>query len=87
MGPKITVDSAVGDIGAPASVKTAALPVPAAQNVTVTEVGKGIWHLGGSGANSILFEFDDHLIRIGDEVRREKSAIELHSFDDVDIRL
>ena len=58
---KITVDSAVGDIGAPASVKTAALPVPAAQNVTVTEVGKGIWHLGGSGANSILFEFDDHL--------------------------
>jgi hypothetical protein len=58
---KITVDSGVGNIAAPAGVKTAALPVPPAQNVTVTEVGKGIWHLGGSGANSILFEFDDHL--------------------------
>ena len=58
---KITVDSGVGDIAAPAAVKAAALPVPPPQNVTVTEVGKGIWHLGGSGANSILFEFDDHL--------------------------
>jgi hypothetical protein len=58
---KITVDSGVGNIAAPAGVKTATLPVPPAQNVTVAEVGKGIWHLGGSGANSILFEFDDHL--------------------------
>ena len=29
-----------------------------------------------------IFQFDDHLVGIGDEVRRQVAAIELHAFDD-----
>ena len=70
---KMTVDSGVGNLAAPATVKTVPVPVPPPPNVVVTEVGKGIWHLGGSGANSILFEFDDHLTLY--EVPNEARAV------------
>ena len=59
---KNTVDGDVGDLAAPADVKSAAVPPPPAILVEAQQVGKGIWWLAGSGnAFSILFEFDDHL--------------------------
>lgn len=58
---KNTVNGALGSLAAPASVSAAPLPVPPPENVTVEEVGKGIWFLGGQGDHSVVFEFDDHL--------------------------
>jgi glyoxylase-like metal-dependent hydrolase (beta-lactamase superfamily II) len=59
---KNSVDGDVGDLAAPASVKSTAAPVPPAISVDAQPVGKGVWWLAGSGnAFSILFEFDDHL--------------------------
>jgi glyoxylase-like metal-dependent hydrolase (beta-lactamase superfamily II) len=59
---KNTVDGDVGDLAAPAEVKSAAAPGPPAVSVDVQQVAKGIWWLAGSGnAFSILFELDDHL--------------------------
>ena len=34
-----------------------------------------------------VVQFDDLVVRVGDEMRREKTAIELHAFDDFDGRL
>jgi hypothetical protein len=70
---KMTVDSGVGDLSIPQSVKTTQLPPPAPQNVTVVEEGKGVWYLGGSGANSMVLEFDDHLTLV--EVPNEARAL------------
>jgi glyoxylase-like metal-dependent hydrolase (beta-lactamase superfamily II) len=59
---KNTVDGDVGDLAAPAAVKSSAAPQQPAISVDVQQVGKGIWWLAGNGnAFSILFEFDDHL--------------------------
>jgi glyoxylase-like metal-dependent hydrolase (beta-lactamase superfamily II) len=60
---KNTVDGDVGDLAAPAAVKSAAAPVPPVISVDAQQVAKGIWWLAGTGGNafSILFEFDDHL--------------------------
>jgi len=58
---KNTVDGAVGNLAAPDSVSAAPLPQPRPENVTVQEVSKGIWYLGGPGDHSVVFEFDDHL--------------------------
>jgi len=59
---KNTVDSDIGDLAAPATVRNAAAPLPSAVSVDVQQVAKGVWWLAGSGnAFSILFEFDDHL--------------------------
>jgi hypothetical protein len=59
---KNTLDGDAGNLAAPDSVKSAAAPPAPPVNVTVEEVGKGIWWLAGSGNHrSILFEFDDHL--------------------------
>ena len=59
---KNTVDGDVGDLAAPAAVKSAPAPTAPAILVDAQEVAKGIWWLAGSGnAFSILFEFDDHL--------------------------
>ena len=60
---KNTVDGDVGDLAAPAGVKSAAAPVPPVVSVVAQPVAKGIWWLAGTGGNafSILFEFDDHL--------------------------
>jgi glyoxylase-like metal-dependent hydrolase (beta-lactamase superfamily II) len=56
-----TLDGDASDLAAPDAVKSAAVPVPAAPNVTVEEVGKGIWWLAGSSHKSVAFEFDDHI--------------------------
>jgi glyoxylase-like metal-dependent hydrolase (beta-lactamase superfamily II) len=60
---KNTVNSDVGDLAAPAAVKSAAAPSAPAISVDAQQVAKGIWWLAGTGGNafSILFEFDDHL--------------------------
>jgi len=60
---KNTVNGDVGDLAAPAAVKSAAAPTPPAISVDAQPVAKGIWWLAGTGGNafSILFEFDDHL--------------------------
>jgi glyoxylase-like metal-dependent hydrolase (beta-lactamase superfamily II) len=57
------VDGDVGDLAAPAAVKSAPAPAPPAISVDAQQVAQGIWWLAGAGGNafSILFEFDDHL--------------------------
>jgi glyoxylase-like metal-dependent hydrolase (beta-lactamase superfamily II) len=54
------VDAQVGDLSAPAAIRSAPVPAPAAPMIEATAIGKGIWFLRGAG-NSVLFEFDDHL--------------------------
>jgi glyoxylase-like metal-dependent hydrolase (beta-lactamase superfamily II) len=63
---KYAVDEPIDDLAAPADVRAAPAPAPPATPVPqVTPVAKGVWLLhaagGGGGANSILFEFADHL--------------------------
>ncbi|HUK34135.1 MAG TPA: MBL fold metallo-hydrolase, partial [Vicinamibacterales bacterium] len=51
------------DLAAPADVKAAAAPAPAAIVVNAQPVAEGIWWLAGSGNHrSVVFEFDDHLV-------------------------
>jgi len=72
---KNTLDGDTASLVAPDSVKSAAPPQAQPINVTVEEVGKGIWWLAGSGNHrSILFEFDDHLTLF--EVPSERGALE-----------
>jgi glyoxylase-like metal-dependent hydrolase (beta-lactamase superfamily II) len=62
---KQTVDGDAGDLAAPAVAKSAAPiagPPPAA--ITVEELGKGVWLLGGQSHHSVLVEFGDHLTLI-----------------------
>jgi hypothetical protein len=60
---KNAVDVDTVALAAPASVTSAAVPVPAPQVVKVDPVAKGIWWLSGSGNHrSIVFEFSDHLV-------------------------
>ena len=56
-----TIDGDVGDLAAPAAVRSAEAPAPQPVNVTVEEVGRGIWWLAGGSHHSVVFEFDDHL--------------------------
>jgi hypothetical protein len=58
----IQVDVEVEGLAAPASVLDAPAPVPQPLNVTVEEVGRGIWWLAGGSHHSVVFEFDDHLV-------------------------
>lgn len=58
-----TVDGAIADLAAPASVAAAA-PAPAAPNVVVEAIGKGVWLLAGQSHHSALIEFSDHLMLI-----------------------
>lgn len=58
---RIVVDGDAGDLAAPDAVRAAAAPTPPAVNVTVEEVGRGIWWLAGGSHHSVVFEFDDHL--------------------------
>ena len=43
-------------------MKAATPPTPPPADVTVEQVGKGIWWLAGSSHRSVVFEFDDHLV-------------------------
>jgi hypothetical protein len=59
---KNAIDEPIDDLSAPSDVRSAAAPVPAAPAVDATRVGQGVWLLhGNGGANSVLFEFADHL--------------------------
>jgi hypothetical protein len=56
------VDESIDDLSAPAEVRSATAPAAAAPVVEATRVSQGVWLLhGNGGANSILFEFADHL--------------------------
>ena len=68
----------MADLAAPEAVKAAAAPTPPAPNVTVEEVGKGIWWLAGSSHRSVAFEFDDHitLFEMPLDEARTKAVIE-----------
>jgi hypothetical protein len=52
------VDADAGDL---ATAAIPAPPPPPPVNVTVEQVGKGIWWLAGGSHHSVVFEFDDHL--------------------------
>jgi glyoxylase-like metal-dependent hydrolase (beta-lactamase superfamily II) len=59
---KNAVDEPIDDLAAPADVRSAQPPAAPSPAVEATRVGQGVWLLHGSGgANSILFEFADHL--------------------------
>jgi glyoxylase-like metal-dependent hydrolase (beta-lactamase superfamily II) len=59
---KQSVDGAVGELVAPASVAKPVTPAP--PNVTAEPIGKGAWLLGGGTHHSVLVEFADHLMLI-----------------------
>lgn len=57
-----TVDGEIPNLAAPAELRAAAPPSPNTPMVDATPVTRGTWLLTGSGgANSVLFEFADHL--------------------------
>jgi hypothetical protein len=69
------LDAEIGDLAAPESARTAAVP-PSVAPVTVTAmpVAKGIWWLAGSGNHrSVVFEFDDHLVLFEVPVNQARS--------------
>ena len=58
---RYVLDGDVGDLAAPASVRSAPEPVQA-YTVDASSVAPGVWLLSGNGgANSVLLEFEDHL--------------------------
>jgi glyoxylase-like metal-dependent hydrolase (beta-lactamase superfamily II) len=58
---RYVLDGDVGDLAAPAAVRSAPEPVPA-YTVDASPVAPGVWLLSGNGgANSVLLEFEDHL--------------------------
>lgn len=58
---RYVVNGDVGDLSAPANVRSAPAPAPA-YTVEATVVAPGVWLLAGNGgANSVLLEFADHL--------------------------
>jgi len=59
---KNAVDESIDDLSAPADVRSSPPPGPRTFAVEATPVSRGVWLLhGNGGANSILFEFADHL--------------------------
>ena len=59
---KNAVDEPIDDLTAPADVRAAAAPAAPVPVAEARAVGQGVWLLqGNGGANSILFEFADHL--------------------------
>ena len=59
---KYAVDESIDDLSAPADIRASQAPQPQRPSAEATSVAKGVWLLHGSGgANSILFEFSDHL--------------------------
>jgi len=59
---KYAIDESIDDLSAPANVRSATALPAQPPSVEATPVAKGVWLLhGAGGANSILFEFADHL--------------------------
>ena len=59
---KNAVDESIDDLAAPADVRSSPLPSPRTLVADATPVTRGVWLIHGQGgANSILFEFADHL--------------------------
>jgi len=57
-----SVDDPIEDLAAPAAIRSAAPTPPPPLAAEASRVAQGVWLLhGGGGANSILFEFADHL--------------------------
>jgi glyoxylase-like metal-dependent hydrolase (beta-lactamase superfamily II) len=56
-----TIDGPSEDLAAPAAVRAASTPQPAAPVVEAVPVAKGIWYLRSGQGNSTLYEFNDHL--------------------------
>jgi glyoxylase-like metal-dependent hydrolase (beta-lactamase superfamily II) len=73
---KQTVNASVSGLAAAEAVKAAPAPVVAA-NVTVEQVGKGLWLLAGQSHNSVLVEFVDHteLIEVPQHETRSLAVI------------
>ncbi len=60
-----TVNADVADTVAPEAAKAAAvIPAVPAPNVTVEQVGRGIWFLAGQSHHSVLVEFADYVALI-----------------------
>jgi glyoxylase-like metal-dependent hydrolase (beta-lactamase superfamily II) len=58
---RYVLDGDVGDLAAPAAIRSAPAPTPA-YTVDASVVAPGVWLLSGNGgANSVLLEFADHL--------------------------
>ena len=55
------VDGELGDIAVPAQAAAAPTSGPPTPNVTVEEVARGVWLLGGQSHHSAVVEFSDHL--------------------------
>jgi glyoxylase-like metal-dependent hydrolase (beta-lactamase superfamily II) len=59
---RYVLDGDVGDLAAPAAVRSAPEPAAPVYSVDATAVAPGVWLLSGNGgANSVLLEFEDHL--------------------------
>jgi glyoxylase-like metal-dependent hydrolase (beta-lactamase superfamily II) len=57
---RYVLDEAIEDLAASRQVRAAATPVPTF-NASADAVAPGVWLISGTGANSILLEFSDHL--------------------------
>ena len=59
------VDGDVGNLAAPANVRSATAPAPpAAPTTTAREIAKGLWYVEGTTHKSLLAEFSDHMVLI-----------------------
>ena len=61
---KQAVDADAAGAAAPDAARSAKPPNAPAANVTVENLGKGIWFLAGQSHHSVLVEFADHLMLI-----------------------
>src|SRR4051812_23305215 len=60
-----SVDGDVGNLAAPAAVRSATQPAPpAAPSTTAREIAKGLWYVEGTTHKSLLAEFSDHMLLI-----------------------
>ena len=59
------IDGDVGNLAAPANVRSATPPAPpAAPMTTAREIAKGLWYVEGTTHKSLLAEFSDHMLLI-----------------------
>jgi glyoxylase-like metal-dependent hydrolase (beta-lactamase superfamily II) len=59
-----SVNADVGDLSAPAAVRTAQPLAPPAINVTSEEIAPGVWNLAGQSHHSVAIEMRDHLLLV-----------------------